>query len=280
LFGLGSEAIPILQSYLDRTADVQTIALLCASGPPALLQHPRAQRWIRLYANLLNTWQLYDARCVLNICVATRLRLSVSVPRHGASASSSPKSYLHGGDSSKSGGGASAHEFIEPLAQVFARCSFCSYTLVTNSTRSLVAEDVRNSRTVAGVEVSGRGGGGNGALPNRQMRSEFKHSRCPNLRCKKPLPRCAICQQHLGCPDPDLASSLSERPDGVLEPVHVDSEPWSDTSSAFGRWIVWCQSCRHGGHAAHLIKWFEQHSECAISGCTCHCAQLDQAMDF
>lgn len=25
---------------------------------------------------------------------------------------------------------------------------------------------------------------------------------------------------------------------------------------AFGNWFSWCQSCRHGGHAEHVSKWF------------------------
>ncbi|CAH8563047.1 unnamed protein product [Schistosoma guineensis] len=50
-------------------------------------------------------------------------------------------------------------------------------------------------------------------------------------------------------------------------------------------WFVWCQACRHGGHASHLTDWFYGDSfdlgdngyskECPVSGCQCHCAALD-----
>ncbi|VDM05062.1 unnamed protein product [Schistocephalus solidus] len=59
-------------------------------------------------------------------------------------------------------------------------------------------------------------------------------------------------------------------------------------------WFVWCQACRHGGHAGHLSEWFyggggSDYSgrggrtgsipvnliECPVNGCTCRCASLD-----
>jgi hypothetical protein len=45
--------------------------------------------------------------------------------------------------------------------------------------------------------------------------------------------------------------------------------------SQFGEWFTWCQSCRHGGHASHLLHWFSIHTDCPVTGCTCKCAQLD-----
>lgn len=62
LTGLCPAVLPLLQSYIDRTADVQTAVLLCAHGPPSLLQHSRFTRWRKLYSQMLNSWQLYHAR--------------------------------------------------------------------------------------------------------------------------------------------------------------------------------------------------------------------------
>lgn len=44
--------------------------------------------------------------------------------------------------------------------------------------------------------------------------------------------------------------------------------------------LVFCQNCRHGGHAVHIMEWFfgsEEsetlgHRECAVADCTCNCA--------
>ncbi|KAA3674201.1 WD repeat-containing protein mio [Paragonimus westermani] len=48
--------------------------------------------------------------------------------------------------------------------------------------------------------------------------------------------------------------------------------------------FIWCQACRHGGHASHLADWFHADSAvegdpsntmCPVSGCSCRCATLD-----
>ena len=43
----------------------------------------------------------------------------------------------------------------------------------------------------------------------------------------------------------------------------------------FSNFFTWCQMCRHGGHADHISKWFEEHRECPVYSCTCKCADLD-----
>ncbi|VDM32980.1 unnamed protein product [Hydatigera taeniaeformis] len=55
-------------------------------------------------------------------------------------------------------------------------------------------------------------------------------------------------------------------------------------------WFVWCQACRHGGHANHIFDWFYGGSgdggntlspnliECPVNGCFCHCASLDSSV--
>ena len=54
--------------------------------------------------------------------------------------------------------------------------------------------------------------------------------------------------------------------------------------------IVFCQNCRHGGHASHIMEWFfggdpadcegdgdgqerggKAHDICAVPDCDCHC---------
>lgn len=55
-----------------------------------------------------------------------------------------------------------------------------------------------------------------------------------------------------------------------------------------GEAIVFCQTCRHGGHASHIMEWFfpvdceengdgqgrgsKAHDVCAVPDCDCHCA--------
>ncbi len=39
-------------------------------------------------------------------------------------------------------------------------------------------------------------------------------------------------------------------------------------------WFIWCQACRHGGHAQHILEWFHKDGQvdCPVSDCQCKCA--------
>ncbi|XP_059175424.1 GATOR complex protein MIOS-A-like isoform X2 [Physella acuta] len=86
---------------------------------------------------------------------------------------------------------------------------------------------------------------------NRGAQIRPKITCCPS--CRKALPRCAICLTHMG---------TSSGSGAKLTPIQ--------------EWFTWCQTCRHGGHAAHLIQWFSEHSECPVTGCTCKCIAQDK----
>ena len=68
---------------------------------------------------------------------------------------------------------------------------------------------------------------------------------CP--KCKKPLPRCALCLLHMG-------HSLPESHEKSIDD-----------------WFSFCIQCQHGGHALHVSEWFQSHSKCPVSDCVCHC---------
>ncbi|XP_018011442.1 GATOR complex protein MIOS-A [Hyalella azteca] len=44
----------------------------------------------------------------------------------------------------------------------------------------------------------------------------------------------------------------------------------------FANWFTWCQTCKHGGHANHIMDWFSEHEECPVTGCTCQCLLQDK----
>ncbi|CAH0555566.1 unnamed protein product [Brassicogethes aeneus] len=79
-----------------------------------------------------------------------------------------------------------------------------------------------------------------------------KISSCPN--CRKPLPRCAICLMYMGTTTGEIEKSKM-----------VD----------FDSWFTWCQTCRHGGHAEHMLQWFKEHQDCPVTGCSCRCYAID-----
>lgn len=86
--------------------------------------------------------------------------------------------------------------------------------------------------------------------------NNLKMSSCPN--CRKPLPRCCICLMHMGTK--------------TVSPI-VDIE--STKVMEFASWFTWCQTCRHGGHASHMVDWFREHTECPVTACNCRCVNID-----
>jgi len=57
-------------------------------------------------------------------------------------------------------------------------------------------------------------------------------------------------------------------------PLFFDIYDLDETTSNFDLWFTWCQTCRHGGHAVHILDWFNSgRSECPVSDCKCRCQQ-------
>uniref|UniRef100_A0A8D7ZYA5 WD repeat-containing protein mio n=1 Tax=Culex pipiens TaxID=7175 RepID=A0A8D7ZYA5_CULPI len=68
LTGATNDGIKLLQSHLDRTEDVQTVALIAARFLTSdLLTDYRVQYWICTYRDLLDIWGLWEQRAQLDI---------------------------------------------------------------------------------------------------------------------------------------------------------------------------------------------------------------------
>ncbi|KIJ49393.1 hypothetical protein M422DRAFT_777349 [Sphaerobolus stellatus SS14] len=88
--------------------------------------------------------------------------------------------------------------------------------------------------------------------------------------CGRSLPRCAICLTVLG-----LGFGFDAARDAELA-----REP--DLKDTMDEALVFCQNCKHGGHASHMFEWFygsstgqgegTGHDECPVAGCECRCA--------
>ena len=72
---------------------------------------------------------------------------------------------------------------------------------------------------------------------------------CP--ACRKPLPRCSVCLIHMG--------GIAAVEGGFLVKKMITPKSTKRRTKPFSLFFTWCQSCRHGGHASHLIDWFAEH---------------------
>ncbi|KAI0071900.1 hypothetical protein K474DRAFT_1629835 [Panus rudis PR-1116 ss-1] len=96
-------------------------------------------------------------------------------------------------------------------------------------------------------------------LPNNARPTSCVH-------CGRSLPRCSICLLTLSIVQdiPRNAELVRSNPKG--------------TSNTIDEGLVFCQSCRHGGHASHILEWFygedgtRSHGSCPVANCHCRCA--------
>ncbi|XP_005181479.1 GATOR complex protein MIOS [Musca domestica] len=81
LTGESQEGINILQSYMDSTFDIQTVALIAINYfHRELFNDFRIQYWITSYMDCLNSWGFWEKRAELEIKIAN-LRSSIRSPR-------------------------------------------------------------------------------------------------------------------------------------------------------------------------------------------------------
>lgn len=132
----------------------------------------------------------------------------------------------------------------KPHQQVFVSCNFCGKAVSNYLQMNAPSQCGRFSQLAATTA------------------NKSKVTCCPG--CRKPLPRCSLCLSHMGTP----AGIHWKRPS---KPGTVSGKKLTD----FSNWLTWCQSCRHGGHSAHILGWFQEHFECTVTGCSCRCMALD-----
>ncbi|KAF4076085.1 hypothetical protein AMELA_G00226440 [Ameiurus melas] len=94
LTGLTKDGVDLMESYVDRTGDVQTASFCMLRGSSAeVVKDTRVQCWIENYRNLLDAWRFWHKRAEFDI---HRSKLDPS---------------------------------SKPLAQVFVSCNFCGKSI-------------------------------------------------------------------------------------------------------------------------------------------------------
>ncbi|SCV72847.1 BQ2448_4384 [Microbotryum intermedium] len=177
LFGLrDAEGISLLSSYIDRTSDLQTVAIAAAFISPGVLRNDlQLRRWIEGYRSHLDRLQLYAARAVFDSARGRRARASIEEARAGGRTSEANE----------------VENALRKLAppQIVIRCQFCATNLGPHIGLSTAENQMGEGRARAGpVGV--------------------KTTLCPS--CSKGLPACAVClkRPNLHSIPTDVSSSL------------------------------------------------------------------------
>lgn len=233
--GSGEGGIGVLGTYVDRTADVQSACILQSVIIAAMPPSSQELRVLRSHARTA-VW-LESYRELLDRWKLWLHRARFDVDR-----------------------GKAMRQPNAP-AQIYVRCTFCNTSVMpSRKARGPVSSRYRDQGTGRAAVMA-----------------------CPS--CRKPLPRCSICLQNMGTGSNMInrggtsrAGAISSSPSSSASPPSSKSRQQETEAykvQRFERWFSWCQTCKHGGHAGHMQEWFESHSECPVSGCSCTCAKLD-----
>jgi len=84
---------------------------------------------------------------------------------------------------------------------------------------------------------------------------------CP--KCERHMPRCAICMNWLGMPDPHTNGAMAAA---------------VSKNEALSKFVSVCRGCWHMSHGSHAEEWFARHEVCPVPRCNCRCAEADFCM--
>lgn len=265
LTGITPSGIDLLQSYVNKTSDVQSAALISIFGSPRYFRDSRVDEWVRTYRVMLNSWQLFNMRAKFD-CLRSKL--------------------------SRTGSGQITAD-IKPR-QMYMQCINCKKNInrpptVSSSQVSPIpagfASGENTSRAQNAFQKTKKYGMANTLSPLTQQR---KNSSCPH--CSTPFPRCVICLLPLGTRglpfvidgvESTPADTDSKQETSKPEDLHNTSEEPGTRAPHDGErqrrkqkineWFSFCLSCNHGMHAGHAEEWFERHNVCPAPGCFCQC---------
>jgi hypothetical protein len=243
LTGLDKMGFALLQSYVDKTSDVQTAAIMSSLvllPNDWVLERALCSEWVDVYRDLLNRWQLWQFRAAFDVARAERVR---KLKKHADDAASNlatmpgARTGMHHSrranvninnqirkgntiETSKQGDG----DTTKFPPQVHARCNYCN--------TSLPLLMLRKNEKLANLFISRQKPTANDQKPILSC--------CPNPQCRKPLPRCAVCLLPLGCLNPYLEMKKRGRT-GL-----TGGDDLSGLANLpFAEWFTWCMKCKH-----------------------------------
>lgn len=290
LTGITSRAVDLIQSYVDKTADVQTAALIISFASPLYFKDERIDHWVECYRNLLNSWRLFSKRSMFDVARSRASlnsdgRISIKpVPRQVSLLCHGCKKPIHTGgmkpgieDLSAAANGGSEGSFQKVDQKLSGSILEPSSISPVGNAMAMAMSQRKTTASTSPTAKQSRRGLTNQSENPAIFKGFDTNIKCPY--CNYPLPRCAVCLMPLG--------SLSSRTknDNSLKAMQnyttineavseVAPEAGAeDKHNQFDRFFVFCLSCNHGMHSNHARQWFSKHDICAVPDCECTCNQ-------
>jgi hypothetical protein len=279
LLGLRSPLVPaVLQNYVDSTGDIQTAAFIaCYSlvmrGKPDDRSAGTTilKRLMQEYRVFLNTLELWYARAEFDVAFSQLSKVPAFIK---ASESFTGQQMEMVPIEAKDGENADLFETFEDVTKQYkhgfspdptdkrplslaARCFHCQASFLLES-------QVKKFLTSTKV-------------PNLAQSQQNVKLISKNCQCGKSIPACAVCLVPTGVINYQVELQKSRTTDMNAQGLKMPQSSTATSNIIMRRdlemWFLWCQKCKHGGHAQHILEWFvkDGHQECPVSDCECHC---------
>ncbi|KAL2711064.1 SEH-associated protein 4 [Kluyveromyces marxianus] len=236
LTGITPSGIDLLQSYVGKTSDVQTAALISVFGSPRYFKDQRVDEWVETYRYMLNSWEFFTMRGKFDV-----LKMKLSRTSDGRISSQ-----------------------VKPR-QMYLQCSKCKKNINKPSESSSSTNMARHiSQNVNGAKKFG--------LNNTNNETPQQKHSCPH--CGTSYPRCAICLLPLGTSNlPIVINGTTNSCEVNIDQNSKINDLTERKRLRMNEWFSFCLKCNHGMHAGHAEEWFERHFICPVPGCSCLCHQ-------
>ncbi|KAI3389638.1 hypothetical protein SNEBB_001352 [Seison nebaliae] len=270
--------LPLAQSYIDRTGDVQTIIYLTVRSKKwNLIKHRLSQQWISQYRQFLNLNKCWKERCLFDVwrnnlirCVAASTLQSTSEKNdNNASTIATTLGLAHQLENYLPTDTTSTEHRPTVL------CNFCSrpisllgYRKTQWDKMTIFKHFTKHGRRMDHFDQSVN-------LPSSKV-GRVNAALCPH--CQNSLPRCSICYLHLGSlssTDNSNQNLRSQMDNGVISELHGTLN--DSGYLPIDAWFTWCQTCLHGGHYSHIDEWFKKHEQCPVLDCKCTCRIMESS---
>lgn len=239
-----TRSVDLLQHYLDRTGDVQTVALI-ASYRGSLHEDKRVQQWVAEYRGLLNRWGMFHARCRFD---QQRNAIGRSVLR-------------------------------PPARQVFMRCNHCNANIVHKP-----VSDRQSHHAGAGNHMRSVTGNNQNSAQVKSSQCPSCRRMLPRCAlCLLPLggvvPSGKVIEISSAASSPVLDGRAHGTATGTASGTGTGNGSGSAQTNAqtiqVDNWVNFCLTCHHGLHATHAEEWFADHVVCPVPECECRCMSRD-----
>lgn len=233
LTGITIKGINLLQSFVDRSNDLQTGCLIASFASPKYFTDERVERWVYNYRSLLNSWSLFSARAKFDIA---RNKLS-----------------------KRSNDSTQAHLNHVPR-QLYLQCANCHKPITMDETSYAIEEGSKKTKKHNNNHSCHHCGY---PLPRCAI--------CL-LTQGVPVPKEVMYMNNNLNIEKDETTAEILSLDGIGKGNGEAARMARERNELqFKEWFSICLSCNHCMHVGHAEEWFSKHYVCPVPGCDCKC---------